>query len=149
VADEPLPSKIQDSAPSTDTAEERRAKGYSNLIPAKPGETHNPKGVNGWRRAQSLIAAFLDEPAEAGKPATRFQSVLMAAYETALIPGIKGSADRKLLVEQKAGKAKQQVEFSGQDGEPLRVVAYLPDNGRGPGDPDPDDGESGAPEVAG
>jgi len=107
----------------------------------KPGETGNREGVNGWRRAQSLIAAFLDEPAEAGKPQTRFQNVLMAAYQTALIPGIKGAGDRKLLVEQKAGKAKQQVELSGQDGAPLRVVAYLPDNGRGPDDPDPDDGE--------
>lgn len=106
------------------------------------GERKNPDGINGWRKAQARFREFAMSLDEDG--AVRDDNVLRTTYKSALIPGPRGAADRKLWHEQVRGKAKQQLELSGQDGSPLRVVAMLPDNGRGPGDKDPDDGEPGA-----
>lgn len=79
----------------------------------KPGEVRNPKGMNGWKMAQSRIAAFMREVAnpETGSQETRFERVLLATYTSALVPGPRGAPDRRLIVEQCAGKAKQQIEI--------------------------------------
>jgi len=115
----------------------------------KPGEVRNKSGANGWKKAQSRIARFLRE-ADPDDPrrSSRWDNLLLAAYETALIRGLKGSADRKLLIEQVAGKARAQLDLNASVSG-LRVLAVLPDNGRGPGDPeDPDDGTGGAAPAA-
>lgn len=143
MSDDPNPASAQ---AEEETPEQRKARGYANLRPAKKGDVLNKTGTNGWRRAQARLAAFVEEVDKDrgdGK-ATRWQHILETCYTSALVPGLKGAPDRKLLIEQVAGRAKQQVELGNTDGSPLRVVAFLPDNGRGPGDPDPDDGEPGA-----
>jgi hypothetical protein len=111
------------------------------------GKSGNPTGMNGWRKAQARIAKFMKAIANPDTKSTdtRFDRLLLAAYTSALVPGPKGAIDRKLLIEQVAGKAKQQVELTGNNGGALRVVAVLPDNGHGPDDPeDPPDGEPGS-----
>lgn len=113
----------------------------------KPGEVRNKKGTNRWIAAQERFREFAMSLNEKGE--VRDDRILVATYASALIPGPKGAADRKLWHEQLRGKAKQQVELGNTDGSPLRVIAFLPDNGRGPDDSDPDDGESGAPAILG
>jgi hypothetical protein len=50
-------------------------------------------------------------------------------------------AAARTLVEQYAGKPKQQLDLSNADGAfGVRVLAVLPDNGHGPDDPEPEDG---------
>lgn len=113
----------------------------------QPGQVLNKTGTNAWRKAQARIAKFMrgEDPARPGT--YRIDNTLQAAYETSLIRGPQGAPDRKLLTEQVAGKAKQQHEVTGDGGSALRVLAVLPDNGRGPedldgsDDEDPDDGE--------
>jgi hypothetical protein len=107
----------------------------------KPGEARNPAGTNAWRKAQARIARFMRD-VDPEREGTRFDNLLQVAYVSALIPGLKGAPDRKALIEQCAGKAKQQVDLSNSDRTlGLRVLAVLPDNGRGPDDAEPDDGE--------
>jgi hypothetical protein len=89
----------------------------------KPGECRNPNGMNGWRKAQSRIAEFMKAVANPDTgDETRFDRVLMAAYTSALIPGVKGAPDRKMLIEQVAGKAKAHVELSGPNGGGIPTV---------------------------
>lgn len=80
----------------------------------KPGEKRNKTGMNGWKRAQARITKFmraLDAERGDGKT-TRFEHLLQAAYEAALVSDRDGAADRKLLIEQCAGRAKQQVDVT-------------------------------------
>lgn len=109
----------------------------------KPGQRLNKTGTNHWAQANARFREFAMQVVANGQ--TRDDRIILAIYTSALTPGPKGAADRKLWNEQMRGKPKQHLEVSGQDGAPLRVVAYLPDNGRGPDDPEPsDDGEPGA-----
>jgi hypothetical protein len=109
----------------------------------KPGEVRNKKGTNGWRKYQAKVSKFFSQMSQADGKESRFDRVMQAAYASALVPGPKGSMDRKLIWEQCAGKAKQQVEVMGDGGSALRVVAVIPDNGHGPGEPEgADDGET-------
>ena len=96
------------------SARERQLAG---LRPARPGEVRNKLGTNGWKKAQARIAKFLSEVADDGDGKdSRLRCILLTAYESARIPGTKGAFDRKLLIEQVAGKARQQVELSGEVG---------------------------------
>jgi len=134
--------------PREHTPEERKAanlaRARANLLPpCKPGEVRNPTGKNG-RTQHAALVKWLEQPST-DPEMSRIERVWQATYLAAL----KGSSpDRKILIEQHGGKPKQQVQVSGGEGGPLRVVAFLPNNGRGPDDPDPDDGESGAPATA-
>ncbi len=87
----------------------------------KPGEKRNPKGTNRWKSALSRISAYLNATANPGTKSTetRFDRVLLAAYTSAIMPGSKGAMDRKMLIEQMAGKARQQLEVMGEGGGPL------------------------------
>jgi hypothetical protein len=109
----------------------------------KPGEVRNKKGMNGWRKYQAKVSKFFAQMSKADGKESRFDRVMQAAYASALVPGPKGSMDRKLIWEQCAGKAKQQVEVTGDGGSALRVVAVIPDNGHGPDEPE--DAEDGQP----
>ena len=109
VADESPP---QASSASEEVQPENR---YKNLRPRKPGDPPlNPNGLNGWKKAQARIAKIMNGHEPGSQFRRRLDEVIMAAYQTARIPGIKGAPDRKLLIEQSAGKAKQQVELSGE-----------------------------------
>ena len=57
---DPMAAKGQNRAKSAKQArtQRTRAKG-GNLIPAKKGEVRNPKGVNGWTKAQEHVKAEL------------------------------------------------------------------------------------------
>lgn len=92
--------------------------GKANLAgPIKPGEVRNPKGQNQWSVAQAALAQFMRETPDPKNPdRTRFRNILLAAYTSALVPGPKGAADRKWLGEMAAGKPKQQVDLSSEDG---------------------------------
>ena len=133
MADEPLPGNASEKgSPKT---------GHENLRPIQKGEKRNPTGTNGYTRAQARFRKFAMALDEDGR--SRDEHVLEAIYTSALKPGTPGAADRRLWMEQLRGKAKQQVEVGGKDGAALKVVAFLPDNGHGPDDPEPDDGEPG------
>ena len=117
-------------------------KSLGNLRPAtsETAAKLNPKGTNGWDVRRKVLLDFLDGKS-ADPEKTRIQNVMQATYTNSLAP--KGAQDRRLLHEAYFGKALQPVHMSGKV-EALRVLAVLPDNGRGPGDPDvDDDGESG------
>ena len=114
----------------------------SHLKPIKPGERRNPNGTNSWKKAQARIAAFMRGFSADGKT-SRWEKVLLAAYTSALVPGPKGAPDRRLLIEQYAGRAKVQVDVNANVSG-LRVLAMLPDNGHGPGE-DPEGGGDAGP----
>jgi hypothetical protein len=62
----------------------------------------------------------------------RFDLTALTTYESSRIPGPKGAFDRKLIVEQICGKAKQQHELTGKDGSPLNSgVMMVPVFGSG------------------
>jgi hypothetical protein len=70
-------------------------------------------GFNGLSEAHRALAKFLsvgemvprDDTGLVKERGDRFQRVLRAVYDSALIPGKDGAADRRLLVEQMAGRA--------------------------------------------
>ena len=88
----------------------------------KPGEVRNKKGTNGWRKYQAKVAKFFAQMSQANGKETRFDRVMQAAYASALVPGPKGSMDRKLIWEQCVGKPRQQLEVMGDGGGPLTTV---------------------------
>jgi hypothetical protein len=107
------------------------AKSIANLRPATPGDANrNPTGKNGHALRADTLKFLADLSAD--PTSTRFQKLLLAAYTSGIVPGPKGAADRKLLIELAAGKAKQQLDLSNPDGSFARVIAYIPDNGRFP-----------------
>jgi hypothetical protein len=89
-------------------------KSLANLRPGAPDGPHNPTGKNG-RTAQIAIAKFLEDPS-ADPTSTRFQKILLAAYTSAIVPGPKGAVDRKTLIEHYAGKPRQGLDLSNEDG---------------------------------
>ena len=133
----PNPANEQDSV-ADETPEQRRARGYKNLLPPiKPGEVRNPKGVNGHRRRQEIVAAILDEedddgPLEPG--CSRIRSVVLAAVRDAKDGGPGAASAQKTCIEQYAGKARQQVELNG-DALPglLRVIFTSSEQSAGSG----------------
>ena len=100
----------------------RIAKGRANLLPPpKPGERRNPTGANG-RTKNAVVVAFLDAPCATGEEKTRFQRLLESGYLRAL----KGDGVVwKTFVEQYAGKAKQQIDLSNDDGSILPAVIRI------------------------
>lgn len=90
------------------------SKSIANLRSPAPGEARNPHGRNG-RGTQLVIAKFLEEPS-ADPTSTRFQKILLAAYTSAIVPGPKGAVDRKTLIEHYAGKPRQGLDLSNEDG---------------------------------
>lgn len=102
-----------------------KAKRIANLKPIAPGEVRNPRGSSSWQRAQARISEFMSAAAERGSDTTRMDRLLLAVYTSALKPGPQGAADRKLLVEQCAGKAKQQVDLTNEDGTILPAVIRI------------------------
>ena len=100
----PLPASV-------DAAARRNA----NLRPLKPGQSGNPSGSNRWMAAQARIAKIMSEY-EPGAKTNRLDDVILAAYKTAMLPGLKGAPDRKLLIEHSAGKPKVAVDVSSPDG---------------------------------
>ena len=144
MADDPIPAKGDEKA----TGRERMAKGWGNLRPIQPGEVRNKDGKNGHRARQELVAAILDEPDDDGplEPGcSRIRSVVLATVRDAKEGGPGAGTAQKTCIEQYAGKAKQQMEVTGNGGGVLSVIAVLPDNGHGPGDTeDPEDVEPGA-----
>lgn len=121
MADESLPdSALQEGVSSGDEPESKRGKNANsqrNLKPFQPGTSGNPKGINGYQKAHMRLARFLRNPdlARGDGKTSRWDHLLEASYQSALIVGIKGAADRKLLIEQCAGKAKQQLDLSNDD----------------------------------
>jgi len=89
-------------------------KSIANLHKPELGEVRNARGVNGWG-AQNAIAKFLEEPS-ADPTCTRFQKILLATYTSAIVPGPKGAADRRTLIEHYAGKPRQALDLSNEDG---------------------------------
>ena len=152
------PEPMSDDSPVTPSKRGTNPRSLGNLRPGVRGEApRNPEGNNGRTRADT-VAAFLEETDDTamgkallekvGCPGgTRIRGLLHREWLAGM-----GRSDlaRKTLIEQYAGRPKQQVELSGQGGAQLHVLAVLPDNGRGPGDSeDPDDVESGTPTETG
>jgi len=107
------------------------AKSLANLRPGAPDGPHNPTGKNG-RTAQATIVKFLEEPS-ADPTSTRFQKILLATYTSAIVPGPKGAADRKTLIEYYAGKPRQAIDLSNEDGTLRPKVIEVQASGRGVG----------------
>jgi hypothetical protein len=148
---------MADDTPTTSSKKGVNPKSLGNLRPAVKGEPgRNQTGNNGRTRAET-VAKFLEEVDDTaiGKAilakvgctdGTRIRGLLHRAW----LAGMgKSDLARKTLIEQYAGRPKQQVEVTGEGVSALKVIAFLPDNGHGPDDPeDPDDGESGTSATA-
>lgn len=109
MADKTLPTNEQEKK-----AEAHRRQ-LAGLKPIQKGEVRNPSGINGHRRRQELVAAILDEPdneSDAIEPGSKRIRNVVLAMARAAKAGDGGAG--KTLVEQYAGKAKQQVELSGE-----------------------------------
>lgn len=142
---------MADDSPFPPSKRGTNPRSLGNLRPSVKGEpSRNPEGKNGRTRAET-VAAFLEEKddtdigrallAKVGCPdGTRIRGLLHRAW----LAGMgKSDLARKTLIEQYAGRPKQQVEVTGEGGSALKVIAFLPDNGHGPNDPeDLEDGES-------
>lgn len=107
------------AAPNPGLGEEKtpRRGRAENLIPVKPGEVRNPKGING-RVSRAAFLAFADDvDAETGKPR------ISAAYE-ALFKKVKRGGDQalKLFIEQYQGRARQHVVLSDPNDGPVRIT---------------------------
>lgn len=88
----------------------------ANLLKSKPGDPPlNPTGKNGRSANHLAFLEWLDGKAP-NQDATRIDNVRRAVYVSSLVPGLKGAADRKLIIEQYHGKAKQQIDLSSDDG---------------------------------
>ncbi len=101
---------------------------YAGLRPIQPGEVRNKSGTNGWKKAQARIRRLMMQfDPEDPEKRRRFDKVILAAYDSSQLVGPKGAADRKLLTEQVAGKARQQYDLSNEDGtlQPVRGDAIL------------------------
>lgn len=108
------------------TKAERRSRSLANLEKnkIKKGEVRNPRGLNGRQRSEH-VAAFLDQPEDTergralirrlGLPddTPRIDVILHREFRDALG---KGGLARKGLREQYAGKPRQQVDMSSDDG---------------------------------
>jgi hypothetical protein len=108
VAEEPSPGQGE-------AKEDPRSKGWGNLRPATKGDANrNPAGNNGWRKAQSIIAKFMEEP-DPDDPAARSRFLCLLGKEYGRALDGKGFS-AKLLIEQTAGRARVQIDVSNEDG---------------------------------
>jgi hypothetical protein len=107
MADEPIPAKDGEKAAKVDP----RSKGWGNLRPAKPGEVRNKTGYNGHRARQELVASILEEPDDDDPAQSRIRVVVLKLVALAK-RGDSGGC--KSLIEFYQGKARQQVELSGE-----------------------------------
>lgn len=114
MSDKENPSPGQSPDPAA-AAAARKARGYANLRPPKPGEVRNPKGNNG-RKRNELVAEILEEPDEDVKESTRIREVVLATVKLAKSGEIGASAAQKTLIEQYGGKPKAQVDLTSSDG---------------------------------
>jgi hypothetical protein len=113
----------------SDSGRGKNPNSLANLKPFQPGVSGNKTGTNGFKKAQARLFKFmaaLDKERGEGKSSRTFH-LLDAAYQSALIIGPKGASDRKLLLEQLAGKARQQFDLSSEDGSmtPVRTDGIL------------------------
>lgn len=73
----------------------------------KPGNSGSSPGTNRWtaaqRRFRELMAQEIPDDPE-GR--SRFDMTILATYDSSLLPGPKGALDRRLIIEQICGKAR-------------------------------------------
>lgn len=101
-----------------------KSKRIRNLLPPiRPGESRNPTGKNG-RDKNKIIVDFLEacDAKDHGKRA-RILVLLEAMY---LRARLGNGAAMKFLGEQFFGKAKQQIELTGENGGPIATKEELP-----------------------
>jgi predicted transcriptional regulator len=101
------------SEPETDK-EKRRKRSLANLEKSriKKGEIRNPTGVNGRTRSD-LIVSILEEPDDDKPSITRIRAVVLATVDRAKLDSDMAA---KTVIEQYAGKARQQVDLTNSDG---------------------------------
>lgn len=98
-----------------------RERQLAGLRPAVKGEpSRNPTGKNGHRARQELVADILaekeDDPKAPQPGETRIRNVVLALARETYAGGPGAQAAGKTLLEQFAGKARQQVDLSSEDG---------------------------------
>ena len=84
----------------------------ANLRPASKGEVRNAAGKNGRERSD-LIVSILEEPDDDKPDITRIRAVVL---ETVKRAKLDSDTAAKTVIEQYAGKPKQQVDLSNSDG---------------------------------
>jgi len=100
----------------TETKRGKNAASLANLRPNKPGQVLNKEGKNGFSEAHSILVKYmLSKDPLSEEDVTRLDIVMGATFESARVVGRDGAADRKLLIEQVAGKARQQIDLSNDD----------------------------------
>jgi hypothetical protein len=124
---------MADDSPFPSSKRGTNPRSLANLRPpCKPGEVLNPEGKNGRTRAE-FVAAFLEEidatevgqslQAKIGCPgATRIKALLHRDWLAGMD---KSDVARKSLIEQYAGRPKQQVDLT-SNGETMSGVFVLP-----------------------
>ncbi|MEN6549034.1 MAG: hypothetical protein ABFE07_23560 [Armatimonadia bacterium] len=100
----------------TETKRGKSPASLANLKPIKPGQVLNKEGKNGLSEAHALLVKYMlsKDPLDT-EERTRLDVIMGATFETARVVGKEGSADRKLLIEQVAGRARQQIDLSNED----------------------------------
>jgi hypothetical protein len=100
----------------TETKRGKNPASLANLRPTKPGQVLNKEGKNGLSEAHALLVKYMlsKEPLDA-EERTRLDIIMGVTFESARVVGKDGAADRKLLIEQVAGKARQQIDLSNED----------------------------------
>lgn len=100
----------------TETKRGKNPASLANLRPTRPGQVLNKDGKNGLSEAHAILVKYMlsKDPLSEGDR-TRLDEVMDVTLESARIVGRDGAADRKLLIEQVAGKARQQIDLSNED----------------------------------
>lgn len=107
---------MSDDSPFPPNKSGKHPNSVANLIRSKPGDPSlNPTGKNGRSANHMAFLAWLDGKSNTSDK-SRIDHVRTAVYTSSLMPGPKGAADRKLIIEQYHGKAKQQIDLSSDDG---------------------------------
>lgn len=74
----------------------------------KPGNNGHGGGLNRWTAAQRRFRELMfQEIPDDPEGRSRFDMIILAAYDSSLMPGPKGALDRRLIVEQICGKARE------------------------------------------
>jgi len=84
--------------------------------PIQPGEVRNKSGRNGQSKAHDELVKVLNSPSDQVDK-TWLRVVIDATVKSAQIIGVKGASDRKLLIEQAAGRARQQLDITSDGNE--------------------------------
>lgn len=101
-----------------------KSRGLANLKPFKKGQSGNPAGMKkGYKHLKTVTREILGTVIvrRNGEDKTYQEEILLKLSEKARAGDTKSA---EILFDRADGKAKQSIEHTGEDGEPIKVVTF-------------------------